>query len=40
MKQSEKTLLKKYIEKEFNIDCNTIKINNKAYKGFQKLQFQ
>jgi len=40
MKQSEKTLLKRYIEKEFNIDCNTIKINNKAYKGFQKLQFK
>ncbi len=38
MKQSEKTLLKRHIEKEFGIESKKIKFGNKSILGFENLQ--
>jgi P4 family phage/plasmid primase-like protien len=38
MKQSEKTIVKRYIEKEFGIECKKLKIQGKTFVGFSGLE--
>jgi putative DNA primase/helicase len=37
MKKSEKTLLKRYVEREFKIECTRLKIDGKTFFGFNDL---
>jgi hypothetical protein len=39
MRQGEKSLIKRYIEKEFNISCTKLKIDSKIVHGFYSLYF-
>jgi hypothetical protein len=40
MRQGEKTTIKKYIEKEFNIECRNMKIGEKVFLGFENISFK